>query len=297
MKLTIQSLLALVLLMLSSLSLAAGITIEDPYVRAIPPGSTISASFLTLKNTSDKDIALVKAVSDIAENVELHEHVHENGMMKMRQVPRINIAAKSETALKPGGYHIMLIGLKKTIQPGDIIDMTLEFDNGDKQAIKAEVKKIAMGMMKKGGMKGMAMKGDMKGKKGDMQAKMKAMKHVNPMPSLMKVVMKMGDKLNLSDEQSAKLKAWHDERKPVIMELLNLIPKLEAELHQAALDDAPLSKIDQLSHDIMQNRIKLIRNKAFCRENMKDILSEEQYKKVIELYKANFMSPAMSPAK
>ena len=144
MKLIIHPLLALILLVSSSLLFAEDISVDSPYVRAIPPGQTISAAFMTLKNSSSADINLVKAASDIAENVELHEHVHEDGMMKMRKVPQITIAAKGETSLKPGGYHIMLIGLKKAINPSDIIDINLTFSDGSQQLVKAEVKKIVM---------------------------------------------------------------------------------------------------------------------------------------------------------
>lgn len=287
MKLILRSLLATLLIMSSGLSFAETITIESPYVRAIPPGQTISAAFLTLKNNSDKDINLVKATSSIAANVELHEHVHDNGMMKMRQVPKISIAAKSATELKPGGYHIMLIGLKKEIQPQDIIEISLFFNDGSQQTIKAEVKKIAMGMMKKkmaGGMgKSMAMgKGGMK-KGGDMAAKMR---HTNPMPPLMQVVIKKGDQLNLTKEQAAELKQWHDERMPVSKKLVHTILKLEAEIHAAAVDGKPLDKIDQLADSIMQNRIKLIRGKALCRDNMQRILDDKQFSQLIEIYKA-----------
>ncbi|MCK5904507.1 MAG: copper chaperone PCu(A)C, partial [Gammaproteobacteria bacterium] len=204
--------LMLSLFVVTGLSFAKGISVDDPYVREVPPGQMTSASFLILKNTNDKETALIKATSDVAKNVELHEHVHDNGMMKMRQVAKIVIPANGETILKPGGYHIMLIGLTRKIKAGDIIDINLEFDNGDKQSIKAEVKKIMQGMMK-----------DMK---HGVMDKMKIKKHVNPMPNLMLVYKKMGDKLNLSDDQKAKLDAGIKERGPKIAELTKLVMKI-----------------------------------------------------------------------
>jgi len=142
-----KKLLLVGFILISGLSFAKDMSVDAPYIREVPPGQMTSASFLTLKNASDKEIALIKATSDVAKNVELHEHVHEDGMMKMRQVPKIVIPANGETTLKPGGYHIMLIGLTRKIKAGDIIDIELEFDNGEKQTIKAEVKKIMQGMM------------------------------------------------------------------------------------------------------------------------------------------------------
>ena len=279
MKLHFQSLLAFVLLMFSHFLFASEVTVDSPYVRAIPPGQTISAAFMTLKNTSDSPVDLVKASSDIARNVELHEHLHESGMMKMRQVAKISIAANSETALKPGGYHIMLIGLKKAIKPDDVIDITLSFSDGSEQVIKAEVKKITMEMVKK--------KDETKGTDG--KIKPADMKHVNPMPLLMKVITKYGDELKLSDKQVAELKQWRDERKPVVTKLIAEVLSLESDIHKAVMDDKPLETVDQLADAIMQSRVQIIRNKALCRDNIKRVLDEDQYKKVLELYKTHFM--------
>ena len=274
MKLIIQPLLACILLLSSNLLFAQDISVDSPYVRAIPPGQTISAAFMTLKNSSKADISLVKASSDIAEHVELHEHVHEDGMMKMRKVPQITIAASSEAHLKPGGYHIMLIGLKQAIKPSDVIDINLEFSDGSQQAIKAEVKKIAMGMMHK----------------PDMKANMAAMKHSNPMPNLMKVIIKHPSELTLTDDQSTELKKWRDAHMPASKQLAAKIITLETELHKAAMDNKPLEKIDQLANEIMKNRTKIIHGKALCRDNMKKILSDEQFDTVLKLYTANFIT-------
>ncbi len=129
-------------LLASITTFANEISVIDPYVRDTPPGLTVSASFLTIKNGYNKDIALVEVTGDIAKNIELHEHTNNDGMMEMRQVSKIIIPANGTTQLKPSGYHIMLIGLTRPIKTKDLIDLTLVFDNGDKQVIKAEVKKI-----------------------------------------------------------------------------------------------------------------------------------------------------------
>ncbi len=139
---------SLTLALSSTLTFARDLSIVAPYVREVPPGLTTSASFLTIINESEQDISLIKASSDVAKHVELHEHVHDNGMMKMRQVKTIKIPAHGKTVLKPGGYHIMLIGLTRKIKAGDWVDLTLEFSNAQQQTIKAEVKKIIQGMKK-----------------------------------------------------------------------------------------------------------------------------------------------------
>lgn len=274
MKKVFQIILTTTLLLSAGSSFAKGVSVDDPYVREVPPGVLTSASFLILKNDSDKEIALIKASSDIAKNVELHEHVHKDGMMKMRQVQKISVPANGETALKPGGYHIMLIGLTKKIKSGDSIDLTLEFDDGSKQAVKAEVKKVMMGMM--GGMK-----------KGGMD-KMKVMAHVNPMPNLMRVYKKMGDKLNLSPEQVIKLDEGIKERSPAIKELTALVTKIESDITAAAFNDEPIIKIDQLANNLMQERLAIIKGKTYCRESAKKVLDEKQFKTMLGLYRENF---------
>lgn len=129
------------------------VVVDDPYVRAVPPGQPNSAAFMVLKNTSNKATAVVNAKSDVSKVVELHTHTHENGMMKMRRIPQIDLAANSDTQLKPGGLHVMLIGLKQDLKVGQKVDIELEFADGSKTAISAPVRKINMGMMKKGMMK------------------------------------------------------------------------------------------------------------------------------------------------
>lgn len=136
---------------------ADSLTIVDPYVRAVPPGQSVSACFMSIKNSSATAHAIVKASSDISKVVELHTHTHENGMMMMRQVEKMDIPANGETTLQPGGLHIMLIGLHNELKLDQKVSITLEFEDGSKKEISAPVRKIMMkGMMKgKGMMNGM----------------------------------------------------------------------------------------------------------------------------------------------
>ena len=290
-----QLLLTAGLVLTTGLSFAKGMSIDSPYVREVPPGQMTSASFLTLKNDRDKEVALIKAVSDVAKNVELHEHVHNNGMMEMRQVAKISVPANGETVLKPGGYHIMLIGLTRKIKDGDMIDISLEFDDGSKQDIKAEVKKIMAGMKKMKGMKKDGMKMQHKGMKKngmkmDKQSKANAMKkHTNPMPNLMMVYKKMGDQLNLNEKQLTEIKSGIAKRSPVVDELMANIMQIEADINDAALSDKAIDVIDQLANNLMHERLALVKAKTECRETAKQTLDENQFKKMVSLYRTNFM--------
>lgn len=134
-----------VLLTASSPTFAAGdaerVTVADPYVRLMPPGARTTAAFMVLKNGGDQDARLVKAASAAAKTVELHTHLNEGGVMKMRQVPGIDIKAKGETALKPGGFHIMLIDPTAPLKDGEAVALTLGFADGSSKKVDAIVRK------------------------------------------------------------------------------------------------------------------------------------------------------------
>ncbi|HBP29625.1 MAG: copper chaperone PCu(A)C [Advenella sp.] len=105
------------------------VKVDDPWVRATVPQQTTTGAFMLL--TAQSDSKLVSAASPVAEHVELHTMTMENDIMKMRQIPELALAAAEPVALKSGGYHIMLIGLKKQISEGNMIPMTLTFEDND----------------------------------------------------------------------------------------------------------------------------------------------------------------------
>lgn len=129
---------------------ASDILVQDAYVRAVPPNVTNSASFMKITNNANKTIYLRSVDSNIAKDVELHEHTMSNGMMKMQQVTEILIPAHSSIELKPGGYHVMLIGLNKKIKAKDTVDfITLNFSDKTSITLKnIPVKSVMSGMKK-----------------------------------------------------------------------------------------------------------------------------------------------------
>jgi hypothetical protein len=139
---TFSPLAAALLMTLSLGAQAAEIVISDPYVRAVPPGQPNTAVFMSLKNMSADQHALVSAESPVAKVVELHTHLNEGGMMRMRRLDRIELPAGEMTALQPGGLHVMLIGLKQTLEPGATVDLTLVYDDGTQERIQAPVRQI-----------------------------------------------------------------------------------------------------------------------------------------------------------
>lgn len=119
---------------------AANIAINDAYVRLPPPGQNISAAFMRIDNSGDAR-KLVKADSAVAGNVELHNHINDGGVMRMRQVKSIDVPAKGKAVLQPGGYHIMLIGLKAPLKDGQKVALTLTFDDGSSKTVDAPVQR------------------------------------------------------------------------------------------------------------------------------------------------------------
>ena len=120
------------LLISFSLSSAAQITIENPSVRAMPPGQPNTAAFMVMHNTDKEVVRLVKLTTSIAKKAEFHSHKKdEKGVMRMRKEAHVEIAANDSFTFQSGGYHIMLIGLKQPLKAGDIVPLTLEDSNGN----------------------------------------------------------------------------------------------------------------------------------------------------------------------
>ncbi len=128
-------------------SQADDITVSAPFAREVPPGAPASASFMTLENASDQAIKIISAESAVSKVVELHTHTNDNGVMRMRQIPFIEVPASGKTELKPGGLHIMLIGPHQPLKKGQEVKVTLKFEDGSSKEVSMPVKSI-MGMMK-----------------------------------------------------------------------------------------------------------------------------------------------------
>ncbi len=128
-------------------SAAAAVTISSQYVRAVPPGQPNSLIYMGLHNAAPVDYSLVAVEGDIAQLVELHNHIREDGMLKMRQIEQVVIPAGGEVQLKPGGMHVMLMGLNRELQLGEEIGVTLIFNDGSQIEIKAPVQKPKLRMI------------------------------------------------------------------------------------------------------------------------------------------------------
>ena len=114
---------ALLTTSLSPAALADTVKVGDPWARATAPGAPAGGAFMSL--TADADMSLVAAESPASKVVELHTMKMENGVMIMREVPKIDLPKGQTVSLKPGGLHIMLIGLHAPLKAGEKVSMTL----------------------------------------------------------------------------------------------------------------------------------------------------------------------------
>ncbi len=114
-----------------SFSVQAQVQIEKPWARATPPGAKVAGGYMTIRNAGAAD-KLVSASSPAAAKVELHVHINDNGVMKMREVPAYEVPAKGAFELKPGGAHLMFMEIKQPFKEGDKVPVTLKFEkSGD----------------------------------------------------------------------------------------------------------------------------------------------------------------------
>ncbi len=126
---------------------AGGIVIADPYSRAAPQAGGNGGAFMTITNNSGAADRLVSAQSPAADAVEIHETIDDNGVMRMRPVTGgFEIPAGGKLELKPGGKHIMLIGLAAPLEPGQEIEITLNFEKAGAITVKVPVRAPGAGM-------------------------------------------------------------------------------------------------------------------------------------------------------
>ncbi len=118
------------------------IGIEHPWSRATPPGARTGAGYFVLTNTGSADDKLVSASSPAAEKVEVHEMSIKDGIMNMRRVDVLTIPAGGTASLSPGGYHLMLMGLKAPFKEGQMIPVTLTFEKGGPVEVELQVDKM-----------------------------------------------------------------------------------------------------------------------------------------------------------
>jgi hypothetical protein len=149
------------------------INVEQPWARATPAGAATGAVYMTLANKGDAADRLTAASSDAAGKVQIHEMAVVNGIMKMHQLDDgLAIPAGGSVTLKPGGYHVMLIGLKKPLVAGQTLPLTLTFAKAGTISLTVPIQPIGAMQGAHGGMSGMGeMQENKPGGMGNMEMK------------------------------------------------------------------------------------------------------------------------------
>lgn len=108
---------------------AGNLKISAAWVRATPKGAPVGGGYLTITNTGNMPDRLVGGSSDVSNTFEVHEMSMDNGVMKMRPVAKgLEIKPGQTIEFKPGGYHLMFVGLKNPFERGQHVKATLAFE-------------------------------------------------------------------------------------------------------------------------------------------------------------------------
>jgi copper(I)-binding protein len=117
---------------------AQSVTVTEPWVRATVPQQQASGAFMTL--VAPRGARLLEARSPVAGVVEIHEMAMVDNVMRMRPITALDLPAGTPVALRPGGYHVMLMSLKQTLVAGETVPITLVIETADRKRETVEVK-------------------------------------------------------------------------------------------------------------------------------------------------------------
>ena len=118
------------------------ISIEHPWSRATVAGIPNGAAYFVLKNSGDAEDRLLSASAPVANKAELHTHLKDGEVMRMRQVDDIVIPAGGSAVLQPGGMHVMLMGLNAPLEQGSSFPLTLVFEKAGSVTIDVTVDRM-----------------------------------------------------------------------------------------------------------------------------------------------------------
>lgn len=121
-------------------SAIGAIRVVDPWARASAGMATAGAAYMTLENTGSTADRLIAAESPAASTVELHTHIVEGDIMRMRPVEQIDLPPGETVMLEPGGHHVMLIGLSAPLEIGESFPLTLTFSAAGTTTVEVTIR-------------------------------------------------------------------------------------------------------------------------------------------------------------
>lgn len=120
--------------------LAEGLAVTDAWSRSTPPVAKVGVVYFTLKNDTKKSDRLLKLSTPVAERVEVHRTEVLDGIARMREVAVLHVDAGQTVEFKPGGMHVMLIGLRKPLVTGATYDLDLLFEVAGPRKVRVQVR-------------------------------------------------------------------------------------------------------------------------------------------------------------
>jgi copper(I)-binding protein len=123
--------------------------VDHPWARATIGTSRPGVVYVTLINEGKHDDALIGAISPVAARIHIHQTRRENGVARMAPVKRLVVPAGGRAVLKPGGIHLMLMGLKQSLEVNDAFSLTLKFEKAGAIDLEVFIEPVGSpGMMK-----------------------------------------------------------------------------------------------------------------------------------------------------
>lgn len=129
----------LALILFAAFPVQAQMQIEKSWARATPPGARVAGGYMLIRNAGAAGDRLVSASSPASARVELHVHINDNGIMRMRQVAGYDVPAKGSFELKPGGAHLMFMDIKRPFKEGDTVAVKLRFEKAGEMSTEFRV--------------------------------------------------------------------------------------------------------------------------------------------------------------
>jgi len=129
-------------LLLIATAANAQVEIENAWARATAPGVAVAGGYMTIRNKAQTPDRLVGASSAAAARVELHVHIKEGEVIKMRQVSAYEVPAKGSFELKPGGAHLMFLQIARPFKEGDKIPVKLKFEKAGEVSVEFAVGRL-----------------------------------------------------------------------------------------------------------------------------------------------------------
>ncbi len=116
--------------------------IRHPWTRATPPGASVAAGYLEIRNSGREPDRVTGASTPVAERVELHVLLREGDVTKMREVSDFEVPARGRLVLAPRGSHLMIVGLRRPLVKGERVALTLRFAKAGELRVELEVQAV-----------------------------------------------------------------------------------------------------------------------------------------------------------